>query len=364
MLLTDNKDFPVTNVRSVLRVLPIFFSVIVTTAPASPSELSPASAYTHPQKRVVVSPGRRLNLYCLGEGKPTVLFDSGLGDGTLGWRTVQAEVAKTTRACSYDRANYFFSDSVERQATAQAAVDDMLALIHQAQLGDQVILVGHSRGGLNVRLFTYEHTNRVAGLVLVDPTITEKLAPAATSNYVHKYENYLARGQQLEDCYNAALQHTLQPDGSDPLKCLDDFRSSQDPGEKALGHTVRSMESLPAYQATLFSERQNLFYPIDSDGDSTDGRSISLADHSLGDLPLVVISADWFKSVTFKGKPTPEQEQFLSWNSDQMQRIASESTRGLFVKVASRHYVQKERPDVVIDAIRHVIDLYRGPTQR
>ncbi|RDS81791.1 alpha/beta fold hydrolase [Dyella psychrodurans] len=318
----------------------------------------------HPQELVAVAPGRRLNLYCLGNGTPTVLFDAGLGDGTMGWRTVQGEIAKTTRACTYDRANYFFSDTVDRRATAQAAVDDMLALIDQARLGDRVILVGHSRGGLNVRLFTYEHSNRVAGLVLVDPTVTEKLSPATTANYVHKYENYLARGQQLENCERAAQQHALAPEGADPLKCLDDFGAQQDPDEQVLTHTIRAMETQPAYQATLFSERQNLFYPIDSDGDSTDGRSIALAEHSLGDLPLVVISADWFRSITFEGTPTAEQKTFLSWNSEQMRRIAGESTRGRFVNVPSRHYVQKERPDVVIGAIAHVIDLCRGPAQR
>lgn len=350
-----------TRFRSVLTVVSILSSLIATIAPAAPSELLPASSYTHPQELVVVAPGRRLNLYCLGEGSPTVLFDAGLGDGTMGWRTVQGEIAKTTRACTYDRANYFFSDTIDRRATAQAAVDDMLALIDQAKLGDRVILVGHSRGGLNVRLFTYEHANRVAGLVLVDPTVTEKLSPAATAYYVHKYENYLARGQQLENCWQAAQQHALQPEGADSLKCLDDFGAQQDPNEQVLAHTIRTMETQPAYQAALFSERQNLFYPIDSDGDSTDGRSIALAEHSLGDLPLVVISADWFKSVTFKGTPTVEQRAFLSWNSEQMRHIADESTRGQFIKVPSRHYVQKERPDVVIGAIEHVIHMCRVP---
>ncbi|HKT28694.1 alpha/beta hydrolase [Dyella sp.] len=347
--------------RFVLATLLILGALIATTAYADSSELLPATAYTHPQELVGVAPGRRLNLYCLGKGTPTVLFDAGMGDGTLGWRTVQGEIAKTTRACAYDRANYFFSDTVDRHATAQAAVDDMLALINQAKLGDRVILVGHSRGGLNVRLFTYEHTDRVAGLVLVDPTVTEKLSPETTANYVHKYENYLARGQQLENCRRAAQQHILQPDGQDPLKCLDTFDTQQDSNERLLAHTIRSMETQPIYQATLFSERQNLFYPIDSDGDSTDGRSIALAEHSLGHLPLVVISADWFKSITFKGTPTPEQRTFLSWNSEQMRHVAEESTRGRFIQVPSRHYVQKERPDVVIAAIEHVINLCRGP---
>src|SRR5215469_1377081 len=103
----------------VLATLSILGTSMAATAPAAPSGSLPASAYTHPQELVVVAPDRRLNLYCLGEGSPTVLFDAGLGDGTMGWRTVQGEIAKTTRACTYDRANYFFSDTVDRRATAQ-----------------------------------------------------------------------------------------------------------------------------------------------------------------------------------------------------------------------------------------------------
>lgn len=340
--------------KALLLLCSLSFSSFVSAA--ATTEL-PASAYLHPQQRVTVAPGRQLNLYCVGTGSPTVLFDSGMGDGTLVWRAIQGEIAKTTRACSYDRANYFYSDAVMRKATAQAAVDDMLLLIDQAKLGDRVILVGHSRGGLNVRLFAYEHTDRVAGLVLVDPTITEKLARQKTPDYVHKYESYLQRGQQLLHCQQLAEQHQLQADSADPSHCLDHFDPSPDPDEQALAETIRAMEAQPAFQATQFSERQHLFYPIDEEGDSTDGRSISQARHSLGDLPLVVISADWFKSVTFKGKPTLEQQQFMAWNVEQARNLANESSRGQFVRIASRHYVQKERPDVVIDAIHHVLDL-------
>lgn len=96
-------------------------------------------------------PWRRLNLYCIGEDSPTVLFDSGLGDGILSWCSVQGVGAKSTRAYSYDRANYFYSDTVQRKATAQAAVGDLLGLIDSANLGDRIILVGHSRSGLNAR---------------------------------------------------------------------------------------------------------------------------------------------------------------------------------------------------------------------
>jgi pimeloyl-ACP methyl ester carboxylesterase len=346
--------------RTILLLLGMAASTLATGATVDPL---PASAYMHPQQWVEVAPGRRLNLYCVGTGEPTVLFDSGLGDGTLIWRAIQADIGRSTRACSYDRANYFYSDNIQRSATAQASVDDMLTLIDKARLGQRVILVGHSRGGLNVRLFAYEHTDRMAGLVLIDATMLEKLSPTATPHYVQKYENYLQRGQKLRKCQQLALQHQLQVDGSDPSHCLDDFGVQTDPQEKALAFATRSMETGASFQGTLFSERQNLFYPIDPDGYSTDGLSIAQSEHSLGHLPLIVIMANGFKSAAFKGTPTPEQLQFFAWNSGRQRKVAGESTSGQFIEVGSEHYIQTERPDVVLAAIHRVLDMARSLQQ-
>jgi len=54
--------------------------------------------------------GFRLNLYCMGSGSPTVVFDSGWGDWAPAWPKVQPQIAKWTRTCSYDRAGTGFSD--------------------------------------------------------------------------------------------------------------------------------------------------------------------------------------------------------------------------------------------------------------
>src|SRR4051794_10615164 len=56
------------------------------------------------------SDGRKLRVYCLGKGGPTVVLESGLGDGAWSWRTVQPAIAKQTRVCSYDRAGLGLSD--------------------------------------------------------------------------------------------------------------------------------------------------------------------------------------------------------------------------------------------------------------
>ena len=69
----------------------------------------PDSVYARPGQ-LVDAGGFRLNLYCMGSGSPTVVFDSGWGDWAPAWSKVQPQIAKWTRACSYDRAGAGFSD--------------------------------------------------------------------------------------------------------------------------------------------------------------------------------------------------------------------------------------------------------------
>lgn len=54
--------------------------------------------------------GRKLNLYCTGQGGPAVLLEAGGNTPGYGWVLVQPEIAKFTRACWYDRAGYGWSD--------------------------------------------------------------------------------------------------------------------------------------------------------------------------------------------------------------------------------------------------------------
>ena len=59
---------------------------------------------------IVAAHGARLNLYCSGSGRPTIVFDAGHQDWAPAWAVVQPLVARWTSACSYDRPGYGFSD--------------------------------------------------------------------------------------------------------------------------------------------------------------------------------------------------------------------------------------------------------------
>jgi pimeloyl-ACP methyl ester carboxylesterase len=122
---------------------------------------------TPPPGQLVDVGGHRLHLWCTGTGTPAVMLETGLGGTTADWGFVQPEVSRFTRACSYDRAGMGYSDPGPRPRTARRLARELSDLIDRGSLGP-VVLVGASSGGFSVRVFASEYSERAAGLVLVD----------------------------------------------------------------------------------------------------------------------------------------------------------------------------------------------------
>jgi pimeloyl-ACP methyl ester carboxylesterase len=94
-----------------------------------------------------------LHVHCLGDGLPTVVFDGGLGTDGAVWRDVQGQISLTTRACVYDRAGTGYSGlpSSKPHTNGQMA-QELHALLARAGIRGPYVLVGHSMGGINLRL--------------------------------------------------------------------------------------------------------------------------------------------------------------------------------------------------------------------
>lgn len=134
-------------------------------------DLSEAPVPASPTGRRVQIGERALYLDCTGSGGATVVLEGGISPD---WAAVQPAVAGWTRVCSYDRPDSPGSRSDPTpQRTAQEVVDDLRALLTAAGEPGPYVLVGHSMGGLYVQLYAYQHSDDVAGLVLVDPTPEE-----------------------------------------------------------------------------------------------------------------------------------------------------------------------------------------------
>ncbi|NLF13349.1 MAG: alpha/beta hydrolase [Anaerolineaceae bacterium] len=141
-------------------------------------------AYPPPGQLVDVG-GHRLHLYCLGEGSPTVILESGAGEATPLWAWIQPEVARTTRVCAYDRAGFGWSDPGPQPRDAQTVVAELQRLLHGAGVEPPYILAGHSLGGEFVRLFAHQYPESVSGLVFIDsghPDLFERIPEIREEN--------------------------------------------------------------------------------------------------------------------------------------------------------------------------------------
>lgn len=122
-----------------------------------------------PPGQLVDVGGYRLHIYCMGQGSPTVILDSGAGGTSLDWGWIQPELAKTTRVCAYDRAGAAWSDSGPLPRDAGQMTSELRALLVNAPIEGPKILVGASFAGHIARLYAAQYPDEVKGLVFVDP---------------------------------------------------------------------------------------------------------------------------------------------------------------------------------------------------
>jgi pimeloyl-ACP methyl ester carboxylesterase len=307
----------------------------------------------------VASPGKvvdvgthRLHFRCEGDGAPTVIFDAALGASSLSWSLVQPAVARVTRACAYDRAGFGWSDAGPLPRTAGRIADELHELLRRAAVGPPYVLVGHSFGGLVMRLFAARHREEVAGLVLIEPAIPEEWATPADEQRV-----LIARGARLCDYGAAAARSGLarvvsmlvSAGALGPARALVALVSRgtlrrEDEGILApiwkLPADTRSVLKHAWTQPKFFEALGSQIRTIcDSATEVLQGTP-----PDFDSLPLVVISS------------ATASERRLESDA----RLARMSTRGRHVLAEnSGHWVPLDAPHIVIEVIRQVVEELR-----
>ncbi|MEO8002840.1 MAG: alpha/beta hydrolase [Arenimonas sp.] len=324
-----------------LRIAVLMAISCATCASARDERVIDDAAYTKPKSLVEVEPGRRLNLYCTGKGGPVVIFDAGLGDSTKAWGLVQREIAKEAKACSYDRAGLGFSDPAKVSGTSRNAVKDLHRLLQSAKLAPPYILVGHSYGGMNVKLYAEVFPLEVSGLVLVDPShedLGSDISALDPESGIRNKE-YLA---DLKRCI--ALEHTELIEGSDLYKLC--VGQTGDRYSKSIKSADLALAVTDARIAAWISEMSNVWT------ESAD--EVRSAYRRLGDIPIIVLT---------KEPAAPGENESIELRAQKNSvwirlhdAIAGMSTRGERITVPdSGHYIQLDQPATVIAAIRRVL---------
>jgi pimeloyl-ACP methyl ester carboxylesterase len=342
-------------VRAGLRLclLPIAALLGAAAEPAGPES---ASAYIGPHSRIEIEPGRRINLLCMGSGKHTVLFDSGGSDWSVIWALVQPEVAKGARACAYDRAGMGHSDPAPIPRSPAAIVEDLHKLIRAAGLKRPLVLVGHSLGGFNVKLYAALYPEDVAGMVLVDPA-EERGWDRTRGEIRSRYGARLAARAELLDstflewlvsryrsCAEAAGTDGLDPASPAYKRCTDPVRPKLGP---EIAAERMKIQATAAYQSAQASEIVNSVY-----GDARADRAYAglFRPGLLGSKPVIVLSHGLYD------RDDPLDVLSFDQGVRLHRQSASLSRRGRQRIVPdSHHNIEIDAPKAIVEAVAEVL---------
>ncbi len=302
--------------RAFLVLVPLVLGLART--PAHATELGDSGGL------VDIGGGRKIYLECRGTGSPTVVLVAGLRGSAEDWNIaakpgprVFPEIAKFTRVCVYDRPGTPVgeepsrSDPVPQPTAATNGVADLHALLRAAGETGPYVLAAHSYGGLIGRLYASTYPDQVAGLVLVD-ALSEGLQDAETP------EQWAIQRKLIE------------------------------------GDVREGVAEYPALER------------IDVDSSFDQLRAAP----PLRQMPLIVLSADrgWGPQVPAMIKagivPADVPPDF-GYVTDAAQKRAHARLAKLVqnakhvTNTNSGHEIQKEQPQLVIDAIREVVDAVR-----
>ena len=256
-----------------------------------------AQRQTSWSEKLVDVGGRRLYINCSGEareGLPVVVLDAGMGNASDVWSLVQPKLAQFARVCAYDRAGTGQSDRDSHAHSSQDIVNDLHNLLARAGIKPPYVLVGHSLGGMNARLYASKYQKEVVGMVLVDST--------------HEDEN-----DQMLAALPAEIKKNAKPEDM----------------------IIRSAEDIDFSKSVAEVRAANW--------------------HS--NIPLIVLTRG---SATFNPNDyavpsvAPKFEQIrLALQKE----LVTRSSKGKQIIVEkSGHNIHRDQPDLVIDAIRQVVE--------
>lgn len=298
-----------------------------TVAPSDPDEVAQDLSGT-----VDIGGGRRMHIECSGTGAPTVVLVSGLRASARDWQISESaatppaapvfeQVAQTNRVCAYDRPGTVVGDATSRSdpttqpTTAAAAAADLHATLAAAGEVGPFVLASHSVGGLIGRVFATTFPDDVAGIVLID----------APSEFL----------QDNETPEQWAVQRRLMR--VDASEIADSVQEYPDIERLDIDATFEQLRAAPA----------------------------------LRPMPLVVVSADEllgpaFPAMIAAGQLPPGIDPGFGFTFDVAQAKAQAQLAQLLpgavhiTETNSGHDVHLIQPQIVVDAIRSVVERSRG----
>ncbi len=291
--------------------------------------------------------GRTLNIYCSGEGGPTVVFDTFGHTAGYSWSAVQREVAKFSRACWYDRAAYGWSEPAPMPRTFKDVAEDLHLLLHAAGVPPPYVLVGAGDAASHIRVYRGLYSAEVAGIVMAnangvdDPHAAAIYPENAKGGWAREFGSFAPRARAAACTFYPMLARI------GVIRLVTSFQKPR--RTSGLGLTPAEQK-----EANFLSDN-----PTAEQGSELCAREQSMqqveAAGNLGAVPLLVLAPeyDFPEAVSVTGSAE------AAWNKYQLEEVqpglARLSTHGQLI-------VEKDGLPfaTIVDAVRRVITEVRA----
>lgn len=277
--------------------------------------------------------GYRLHVTERGQGGSTVVILHGAGESSYSWRPVQQQLSEFARVVAYDRPGLGASEQGPAP-DAVGSVQELHTLLQTLGIPGPYILVGHSLGGLLARLYALRYPEEVAGLVFVDST------HEALKDDRKFRQGFAAIGAFLK-VYGAMSKVGLPRLMGQVFGLLPMY-----PERLAFFKQITPDEKM-AWQAAVYRNFASpgafrefgAVYPLLEEAAQQWHRDPAIP--QFGSLPMAVLTNPGFGDdwVGMHKELASRSNRSIHWISDQ-----------------KGHSIQMLRPDLVINAVKHVID--------
>ena len=264
--------------------------------------------------------GHKLHAHVLGQGRPVVVFDAGMGSTSLDWGLLHERVAARTTALVYDRAGLGWSEAGPAPRNSTVIASELNKLLIATKLPGPYVLVGHSYGSYNVRTFQRHFPKSVCGVVLVDGSLEmANIRSDPHSSHLFRFFEAMAHFGFVR----AGLA-VHQP-----------VITSQ--------HYRLGAKRMAAWRASYSLPSAHRAFALESLAFSESGDYLRKGERRLGNIPLAVVSA----------APPGVSPALMKLKSEQVE-LSSVSSH--FISTGSGHYVHLEDPELVLQGINFVLD--------
>jgi pimeloyl-ACP methyl ester carboxylesterase len=282
--------------------------------------------------RMIDMDGYRLHLTDDGTGGPTVMILHGAGDCSFSWMYVRRQLAPTARVLSYDRPGMGASPASGQAPDPVRTVEELHKVLERSGAPGPYVLVGHSLGGLIARLYAHRYPDEVAGIVFVDSSHEALLQDKP---FLASLKALAVMAKIMRALSVVGVPRLLASLGVMPMYAAERkyYVQQLSPTEYRQWQAACLGNFSPAAAAELLSA-----VPL------MEAAARAMSPTQFGDMPVAVLNNPSFGP---------------AW-SEKGRELASRSTNATH-KTSDRpgHSLQMPRPELVLEAVGHVLDQVR-----